>query len=399
MIAPDEIRRKAESLYPKFQRAWLDGELFFPKSIPSQKRPADDLAAAAESVRRLRDGSKESLGYGYTIEWKEINSRRHGRNLFPQRIYFETQEDFLRHIGKQSDFNTFAEAVTKVRTRYPKLGPWIRSNRARLIKLAADVDGLLSVVNYLSEHPRPGLFARELPLPVDTKFVERHKGVLQQWLDEVLPPVAIRADEDRFERRFGLAYAERHLLVRFLDPDLQRECGCAWPEFSIPLEMLDKLPVTDARVMIVENKVNLLTLPPLSRTLALGGLGNSVTDLRDVRWLADCPIQYWGDLDAAGLEILARLRRVFPQTTSLLMDAETLVQWRDQLAEKRTEQPRDAPPGLTDAERDAFRICVEDGLRIEQERFSQVFVAEVLRNRARDSARIEGRSRDVECAR
>ena len=37
-----------------------------------------------------------------------------------------------------------------------------------------------------------------------TKFVERHRRILREWLDIVLPPETIRADEEHFERRFGL---------------------------------------------------------------------------------------------------------------------------------------------------------------------------------------------------
>jgi hypothetical protein len=78
-----------------------------------------------------------------------------------------------------------------------------------LTEVADDVAGMLLVVDYLREHPRPGVFARELPLPLDTKFVERNQRILREWLDIVLPPHAIRADERHFERRYGLRYADR----------------------------------------------------------------------------------------------------------------------------------------------------------------------------------------------
>ena len=102
MIQPEDIRRKAKNLYPSYLRAWLDADdSFFPKLIPSRKTlDSDDLSAAIPLVCRLRDGSKEVVGFGYTVEWQEINSRKFGRNQFPVRILFETPEDFLRFIGK-----------------------------------------------------------------------------------------------------------------------------------------------------------------------------------------------------------------------------------------------------------------------------------------------------------
>src|SRR5262245_19877251 len=88
MIRPEDIRRKADNLYRGCLRAWLEGdESFFPRVVPARKEPdPDNLAAAVESIRRLREGSKQALGFGYTVEWQEVNSRKLGRNEFPARI-------------------------------------------------------------------------------------------------------------------------------------------------------------------------------------------------------------------------------------------------------------------------------------------------------------------------
>jgi hypothetical protein len=243
MIQPDEIRRKATHLYPAFLRAWLQGERFFPKTVPCCKRPDEDLAAAVASVHRLGEESKSVRGYGYSMRWTEVNSRIYGKNLFPTRIALETEEDFLQYVGKQREFAGFAEAVGRIRSRYPELESWIRSHVQLLIESADEVEGLLRVVDCLRAHPRPGVFARELPDSPDTKFVERNRRILREWLDQVLPPETIRADEEHFERRFGLRYAEPHVMLRFLDPEAQRACGCPWPQFSLPLHALAELAV------------------------------------------------------------------------------------------------------------------------------------------------------------
>ena len=380
MIQPDDIRRKAANLYSTFLDAWLRGELFFPKSIRGSKQPDEDLGPAVTSVQRLRAGSKETVGYGYVVEWTEINSRKYGRNLFPERIVFQTQSDFLRYLGKEQEFAAFAEAVGRIRARYPELESWVRSNRALLIEVCGQLDGLLYIVEYLRSHPRPGVFAREIPGPLDTKFIERNRRVLQGWLDLILPPQTIRADEGHFERRFGLRYAEPHVMLRFLDPDVQSACSCPWPELSLPLHTMGRMAIDVKRVLVVENKVRLLTLPALASTIALGGLGNSVTDLRYFPWLASSALWYWGDIDAEGLAILSRLRSVFPQTRSLLMDGETLACWRDQVAVPGTGHSVNIPPGLTDAEQSAFRECVDENLRLEQERLPQTFVNKALQD-------------------
>src|SRR5262245_14483114 len=307
MIQPEDIRRKADNLYRGCLQAWLEGdESFFPRVVPASKVPdPGNLAAAIEAVSRLREESKEVVGFGYAVEWREVNSRRLGRNKLPARILFETRDDYLRFIRKREGFAAFADAVTRLRGEFPALEAWIRCNVQKVIDIAPDLEGMLAVVRFFREHPRPNLFARELPVPVDTKFIERHERLLREWLDAVLPPHAVRADEDHFERRYGLRYAEPHLYVRLLDRRLERELGFPCGEFSLPLRTLAELPARPAAVFIVENKINLLTLPPLERTLGLGALGKGVTLLRYLPWLGGVPIAYWGDLDVQGFEILS----------------------------------------------------------------------------------------------
>ena len=116
------------------------------------------------------------------------------------------------------------------------------------------VDALLNVVEYLKQNPRPGVFARETPLTVDTKFIERNAGLLEQWLNIVLPQQTICADERHFERRFGLRYAEPQVLLGFLDPELQRSAGSPWRECSVPLHSLAESPIEAVTVIIVEKK-------------------------------------------------------------------------------------------------------------------------------------------------
>jgi hypothetical protein len=379
LLQPDEIKEKSLRQYPQFLSAWLSGSEFFPLHVRGIGAPDDSLAIAQQQVQLLKNGSKEVIGHGYVIEWQERNSRHHGRNLFPERVMFETQHDFLKFIGKQREFADFASAVERIRRRIPRLELWLQRNRALLMQHLDVVDGLLDVVDYFRQHPRPGIFAREIPLSMETKFIEQNSGILTQWLDLVLPPETIRADERHFARRFGLRYEEPQLLLRFLDPEVQRSTGSPWRECSVPLHSLADLPIHATTVIVVENKVNLLTFPSMPSAIAVGGLGNAVVDLTHVPWLADRSLWYWGDLDVEGFEILSRLRIRFPQTRSFLMDAAFLHRWKDTLAVPGTSRQRDLPSLLTDNEAIAFNFCVANNLRIEQERIPQAAVVEAVR--------------------
>jgi hypothetical protein len=372
MIQPEEIREKAERLYPSFLKAWLEGDTaFFPHAIPSNKQLDNGrLVQSAQEVQRLREGSREVLGYGCAVQWQERRSRDFGVNQFPVRITFETQDDFLRFINKQAEFRLLHDAVDRLRAEFPPLADWLSSNRRLFIECAEELEGLLHVIRYFLENPRPNRFARELAIPVDTKFIERYQRVLRQWLDIVLPPDAILAGENHFGRRYGLQFAEPHWLIRFLDPNLRTEAGFPCCEFSIPLTTLASLRLSGVNVFIVENKVNLLTLPPMRDTLALGGVGRAATELRQVEWLRNIPITYWGDVDVEGMKILSAWRVIFPQTQSLFMDDDSLARFG---APHRPcpDAASDMPMHLTDAEQRAFLCCCNEGRWLEQERIPQ----------------------------
>ena len=91
IITPDQVRQKAERLYPQFVRDWLAGTTQFPLVVrASLPTTGDDVPAMIAAVERLRSASKEQCGFGYTIHWKTIRSRTFGENSFPQRIEIDS---------------------------------------------------------------------------------------------------------------------------------------------------------------------------------------------------------------------------------------------------------------------------------------------------------------------
>lgn len=377
MIQPEDISRKALAIYREYLRAWVQGDgQYFPRRVPAQRDPGPDVVSAIDQVRRLREGSKEVLGFGYSVEWQEIQSRRHGKNLFPSKVLFATEPDLLRLIGKETEFQRFTEAVGRLRGEFPELESWVSANISVLIDAAPHLDGLLEVLRYLRDHPRPNRFARELPLTVDTKFIERHDRTLRQWLDLVLPPHEIRADEEHFGRRFGLRYHEPDIFIRFLDPDVQADLGFPCAALAIPLHSIGEWAVRDVTAIIVENRVNLMTVPMCTRGIAIGGMGNGASLLRYVSWLQRARVWYWGDVDSEGMEILSRVRGMYPATASLFMDRETLDRFRHLVGRGSGRRLAGPLPNLTRSEAEALKVCEEEGLRLEQERIPQAAVLE-----------------------
>jgi hypothetical protein len=83
-----------------------------------------------------------------------------------------------------------------------------------------------------------------------------------------------------------------------------------------------------ARVFVVENESAGLAFPPMPGSVVVLGLGHAVSLIAAARWLADCEVHYWGDLDTHGFAMLDRLRASLPLARSLLMDRATLLAHR-----------------------------------------------------------------------
>lgn len=74
------------------------------------------------------------------------------------------------------------------RQKRPVLLPWLEKRPLRALELSAEWPRLLDVVAWLVEHPRPGIYLRQVDLPgVHSKFIEAHRSVLTELLDLALP--------------------------------------------------------------------------------------------------------------------------------------------------------------------------------------------------------------------
>jgi hypothetical protein len=117
--------------------------------------------------------------------------------------------------------------------------------------------------------------------------------------------------------------------------------------------------------------------PPLSRTFALLGGGFGVSTLAAIPWLSQCPMIYWGDLDAQGFQILSQLRSFFPHVVSLMMDEQTLKTFSPFHIEGTLCIVRQLPH-LTPEEHMLFLHLSEQTLRLEQERISHAYALECI---------------------
>lgn len=379
-ITPAAISKKATNVYRKFLGQWIAGEdgSFFPYRVPANlKLNSSNPTASITAIETLMKKSKESRGWGYSVHRSETRSRVFGKNLMPESIWIESLEDLLRLAEAKTQFEMTREVAQRVRHEFPSLDDWVKQNVRLLHNHQASLDGLLAVTHFFLQNPWPDCHARQIPVEVDTKFVSRNSRVLKQWLDVLLPDTAIDPNESKFARRFGLRDGQTHRGIRFLDEALMKETGQSHVEMSLPIRLLAQLSVSNATIFVVENKLNLLTLPDFPRGIGIQGEGNAVNRLEGITWLSDNRIVYWGDNDVDGFLILSRLRNIFPHVESIMMDLETIDAHRNWSVNGNSNQSM-PPTNLTEGEKLAFDYCKAENYRLEQEKILQSYVVKIF---------------------
>jgi hypothetical protein len=376
MITLAEIYLKAGRSYLPFLQSWLRGEAYLPLRFSVGKLP-DDFPQLRSVVQQLQNYAKSQRGYGYDLKMRQQQTRLLGSQTLPVAVVFGTAEDFLRFVDKWVEFQHFQQDVTLVREQLPQLADWMEQYPKKVIAQHGYWPGLLTVCCYLLENPLPELYIRELPINLHTKFIEEHMGILRELLDILLPPEAIIPNALTFEQRFGLRTGEAWVLVRFLDDQLHMRYGLPLDVLSTPCSQFAQLDFRRQRCLITENKMTFLTLPRLSETFALLGGGFGVSMIAAVPWLNECPMIYWGDLDAQGFQILSQLRSLFPHVVSLMMDEQTFKTFSPFHVEGTPCIVRQLPH-LIPEEHMLFLHLSERTLRLEQEHISHDYAFECI---------------------
>jgi len=309
-------------------------------------------------------------------------------------LNFQSFDSLARFVGELRLWKQYVLDCQLISMQLPVLNQWLSNNYAAVLRYQGKWQPLLAVCRYFVKHPKPALYLRQLDIPgVDTKFIEQHQAILAQLLDAVLPETAVDSDVDLrsergFERRLGLRFPQPMIHFRLLDRQLSHELA-GLNELALPLDSFSQLDQRMdmqflEKVFITENKINGLAFPEQKNAMVIFGLGYGIHSLKQVPWLAQRQLWYWGDIDSHGFAMLSQLRSYFPTAKSLLMDEATLLQSRDLWGHEPTGSRHKAKtlPCLTDAEQQLFEQLQTDywapALRLEQERLPFSLLTEKL---------------------
>ena len=307
------------------------GESVFPRRL-ALKGP--DSRALGERFSEVRDwiaGLVANEGL-YRIEWRSVNHRVLGANRIPSAIWIDSLEQALGLIGKHRAAERFAGMVERTRETRAELIPWLAKRPLRALALAEEWPQLLAIVDWLSKHPRPEVYLRQVDLPgVHTKLIEGHRAVLAELFDLVLPEEAIDATHTGafgFCRRYGFLDKPARVRFRMLDPTVRLLPMASDQDITLTQAAFSSLAPPVTTVFITENEINFLAFPNVRDSMVIFGAGYGFANLVAAHWLQEKNILYWGDIDTHGFAILNQLRGFFPHTVSFLMDRETLLAHR-----------------------------------------------------------------------
>lgn len=218
-----------------------------------------------------------------------------------------------------------------------------------------------ATVSHIADGPGDALILRQLAVPgVHTKWIEANAALLGAMLGASGPG----DPQARLEAHIGLLAAQSPIHVYLACTQL-RAAAAGMDRFAASLSTLNASSFAPESILIVENLKLGHTLDILAPGLAvLYGLGSGVTSLADLRWTATAKtLVYWGDIDRAGLAILASLRRGGMNVKSVLMDEQTWDRYPDQQHDSARDQglsDADVPEGLHDSERRIYERLNEE---------------------------------------
>jgi hypothetical protein len=377
MITPQEIKSKTEKKYISFLQEKVEGISFSKLVIRGNKSyTKSSLPEFEKEIQLINSQSKHKKGFGYILEFQKVKIKYLGVQDLPVSIYFDTERDFLKFLGKEKEVEYFKTSVEKIINAFPELKEWIIKNPIKVITNYSEWDNILKVCQYFKQNPKPNLYIRELPINVHTKFIESNKAVIRELLD-VLLPEHVNTDHKEFERRFHLKFSEPIIRFKILDNEISQKYFSRIDDIAIPVSQFETLNLPIRRVLVVENKTTLyttLTLPKMDETIAIFGSGFSVHNLKNALWLSSLELLYWGDIDVQGFEILSQLRSYFPHTQSMLMDKSTF----DTFFEKNSGTPTNISTklNLTNEEQQLYEILKTNNWRLEQEKIPLYWIKE-----------------------
>ncbi len=321
-----EIHAKATKLYEssKVFLSYMEDEEMFPLLFKLKTLKQNDIMKNYQIVLDEVEYFKKS---NLNIVYDEFHFKTIGSQKLPVEVVFETRNEFLSFIAKKSEFHQFIENYEKIVARYEVLKTLLRQKPKIIAQNFQNWERLLEVCDFFALHSKPNVYIRELAIKnVDTKFIERNRATLDLLLSNILKcdefdNSIINLGNYGFERKYGLKYPLPQVRFRILDDALKIR---GLSDVTLNVDEFANLSIACENVYIVENQITTLSFPNMKNSIVIFGSGYGVGTLKNVQWLHEKNIYYWGDIDKDGFAILSQARGYFKNIKSIFMNEEVI---------------------------------------------------------------------------
>ena len=313
---------------------WALGQGAWPHRIALSLPSGADLADNIVTVQNSGDWRRAAEAREVPGELIEVTRRvlDYGPHTLPEKLVIASAEDALTPFPDLLDkYHTIVSRLTEAIAHSDVVWMSLPEVPKRCAKIISELDDTdwstaLTVVDYLARNPPADMMVRQLAVPgVNTKWIEQHANLLVAL---VCPPDVPRIGAD------SLAQLQHHFRLRAKDTMINIALRCAQlratvgnlERFAASISVLNTSALHPDIVLITENAELLYTLTlDIDGLAIIHGLGKAVPTLAELQWLQTAErVLYWGDIDRAGLQCLATLRRTGIHVQPILMDLDTL---------------------------------------------------------------------------
>ena len=365
---PAAVRESAGKKVAGWLSGYVAGAQFDPVRFSIRGPAAAELGGRYDEARRwAADWDRAGRG-PLRVEYKTVGGRSFGANDLPAAAWLDSYEHAWEATGSRARARALIAMAERTQSSHPALLAWLARRPLKALDLAGSWDRILAVIGWILDRDDVGIYLRQVDIPgVDTKFIGRHRGVLAELLDLVLPPGRVKATGDGFEERYGFLRKPGYVRFRCSDP------VAGFTELSVRVDELAAPPPGTRRAFIIENEITYLAFPLPPQAIVIYGSGYAAGQFGPLAWLTGLDLVYWGDIDTHGLAILSRVRHRFPHARSILMDEATLLAHRPQWGTE-PDQTSAVLANLTAAEQSLYHALRNgtfgERLRLEQELIS-----------------------------
>ncbi len=317
-----QLYKKIEKFYNNGDifRSYIENSSFFPLVISLKKVQQKDIQNNyALFSKELHSLQKTPL----PLLYKEFDFKTLGRQKLPTSIEIETLDQFLSLIHKAKEYKNFTLLYAMITQKYSALQALFFKKPFFVLEYAREWEKFFLILDFFLDNRQQNLYIREIGLEaIDTKYIQKHIKILDTLLSCIMQTDPLKSlREYAFEKKYHLKYPLPQIHFRILDKNL---FIAGLSDITLNIDEFVKLDIACKEVFIVENKMTTLAFPDKKESIVIFGSGYKVGALKDVVWLQEKKVYYWGDIDADGFAILSQIRGYFANIQSLCMDEKTL---------------------------------------------------------------------------